>query len=456
MPDRKSLATEILIHVAQTLNVPMRGLVSTIELLDEGGTVPFIARYRKEATGNLDEVQIRDIEEKLATSATCRPPRDDPRLHREQGKLTPELKARIEATLEKSELEDLYLPFRPKRRTKATIAREKGLEPLALYIWAQQPDPRLWSNCRAPGRPEKGVATMEEALEGARHIVAETISEDADIRKALRKLMFDEGVVASRRGDRRRRRAGKVQNVLRVQRAGEAPFRPIACWPSAEARARRCSISSSISNRRAPSGSSLPDIVESRATGRRNSRLAIEDCWKRLLNSSIQTEIRLELKKRSDTDAIQVFRENLHNLLLAPPAGPSRVLGIDPGIRTGCKIAVVDETGKFLGQRCHLSASAQERRSGFRPHAEDAHGQASGPRHRHRQRHRLARDRCLRARLPSPGIAGSGLLASRSANPGRPSIPPPTWPGRNSPNLTLRFAALFPSPAGFRIRWPSW
>ena len=139
MKEAKSLSPEILLHIAQTLNLPVRGIVAVIELLDDGGTVPFIARYRKEATGNLDEVQIRDIEEKLAYFRELAERRETILASiAEQGKLTDELKARIEATLDKSELEDLYLPYKPKRRTKATIAREKGLEPLAQYLWAQQ------------------------------------------------------------------------------------------------------------------------------------------------------------------------------------------------------------------------------------------------------------------------------------------------------------------------------
>src|SRR6201989_114032 len=140
MSDAKSLSPELLLHISQTLNLPMRGLVAVIELLDDGGTVPFIARYRKEATGNLDEVQIRDIEEKLAYFRELAERRAIVLFSiAEQGKLTDELKAKIEATFDKSELEDLYLPYRPKRRTKATIARDHGLQPLADYLWAQQP-----------------------------------------------------------------------------------------------------------------------------------------------------------------------------------------------------------------------------------------------------------------------------------------------------------------------------
>src|ERR1700761_2863579 len=170
MSETKSLPPEILVHIAQTLNLPVRGLVAVIELLDDGGTVPFIARYRKEATGNLDEVQIRDIEEKLAYFRELQDRRATILASiSEQGKLTDELKARIEATLDKSELEDLYLPYKPKRRPKATVAREKGLEPLAQYLWNQQPaaDP-LEVFAATFLNTELGVNTIDEALEGRR------------------------------------------------------------------------------------------------------------------------------------------------------------------------------------------------------------------------------------------------------------------------------------------------
>src|ERR1700687_1424254 len=201
MSELKSISPEILLHISQTLAVPLRGLVSVIELLDGGGTVPFIARYRKEATGNLDEVKVREIEEQLAYFRDL-VSRRETILHSiaEQGKLSDELKARIEKCLDKSELEDLYLPYKPKRRTKATIAREKGLEPLAQYLWAQKPAELALHGFAATFiSEEKGVGSVDEALEGARHIVAEMISEDADLRKALRRLIFEEGVIPSRK-----------------------------------------------------------------------------------------------------------------------------------------------------------------------------------------------------------------------------------------------------------------
>jgi protein Tex len=178
MPELKSLAPELLLHVSKTLQVLMKSLVAVIELLDEGSTVPFIARYRKEATGNLDEVQIRAIEEQLGyfRDLTARKETILASIQK-QGKLTDELKARIERTLDKSELEDLYLPYKPKRHTKATIAREKGLGPLADYLWAQEAGANPLETFAATFvDAEKGVVNADEALEGARHIVAETIS----------------------------------------------------------------------------------------------------------------------------------------------------------------------------------------------------------------------------------------------------------------------------------------
>jgi uncharacterized protein len=349
MADPKVLSPEVLLHIAQTLNIPNHSLVAVIGLLNEGGTVPFIARYRKEATGNLDEIQIRDIEEKLAYFRDLVSRRETILASiLEQGKLTDLLKARIEATLDKSELEDLYLPYRPKRRTKATIARDRGLAPLADYLWAQEPAAQTLADfAKTFVDPAKEVNTVEDALEGARHIVAETISEDADLRKPIRELMFDEGVIVSK----------KTMDAVDEQEKFKMYYEfrePVKAIPSHRMLAIRRGETESVLY-------FLIELEPLRATSLLRSRilkadgdwtpqleLAIEDCWKRLLNPSIQGEIRVELKKRSDADAIQVFRENLQNLLLAAPAGPISVLGIDPGLRTGCKVAVVDETGKFL------------------------------------------------------------------------------------------------------------
>ena len=349
MNQTQALPSDILLHIAQLLNVPLSSLTATITLLDEGGTVPFIARYRKEATGALDEVKIREIEEKLAYFRELLSRRETILASiSEQQKLTDELRQKIESTLDKGELEDLYLPYRPKRRTKATIARDRGLEPLAEYLWSQQTAAYTLLEFAATFIDgEKQVTTIGEALEGARHIVAERIAETAEVRKALRQLLNDEGVIVSR----------KIMDAVDAQEKFKMYYEyreAVKTIPSHRMLAIRRGETESVLY-------FMIEVEPLRATGilRRHIlgpegdwtaqlELAIEDSWSRLLSSSIQSELRLELKKRSDLDAIQVFRDNLNNLLLAPPAGPISVLGIDPGLRTGCKIAVVDETGKFL------------------------------------------------------------------------------------------------------------
>jgi uncharacterized protein len=353
MTEPKHLTPAILQHLAQTLGVPMHSLLATIALLDEGGTVPFIARYRKEATGALDEVKIRDIEDKLAYFRDLTSRRETILASiTEQGKLTDELRLKIEATFDKGELEDLYLPFRPKRRTKATIARERGLEPLADYLWSQHPAPQsLLELAAAFVDPAKEVNTLAEALEGARHILAERIAETADLRKALRQLLHDEGVIVSRKSldavdaqekfkmyyDYREAVKTIPSHRMLAIRRGEAEAVLYFLIELDPLRATGIMRRHILNLNGAPDGDWTPQL-----------ELAIDDSWSRLLSSSIQGELRLELKKRSDIDAIQVFRDNLANLLLAAPAGPIAVLGLDPGLRTGCKVAVVDETGKFL------------------------------------------------------------------------------------------------------------
>ena len=347
MSELKSLAAEILLHVAQTLQVSVKSLVATIELFDEGGTVPFIARYRKEATGNLDEVQIRAIEEKLAyfreladRKATILSSIE------EQGKLTADLKARIEVTLDKSELEDLYLPFRPKRRTKATIAREKGLEPLALYLWKQEPTGVPLHEYAATFL-NASVESVEDALEGARHIVSEMVSETAELRKAIRQMMWDEGTVVSRKVDDAKDEQEKFKMYYDYRE-------PVTKIPSHRMLAIRRGESENVLyfvielDPARPVTLLKSKVLRSAGDWTPQLEKSIEDAYKRLLNTSIQGEVRMELKQRSDAEAIKVFRDNLGNLLLSPPAGQLAVMAIDPGIRTGCKIAVVDETGKFL------------------------------------------------------------------------------------------------------------
>src|SRR3984885_6772388 len=311
MPELKSLSSAIFLHIAQILNVPLKSLVATVELLDEGGTVPFIARYRKEMTGNLDEVQIRAIEEKLAYFRELEDRRDTVlRTIGEQGKLTDDLRARILATFDKSELEDLYLPYKPKRRTKATIAREKGLEPLALYLWRQEPAPLPLAEFAATFiSAEKGVASVDEALEGARHIVAEMISENADFRKVLRQMMLDEGVVASHKTEDPKDEAAKdEQGKFKMYYDYREPAAKI---PSHRMLAIRRGENENVLYFQIELDPARPisylksQVLKAPGDWTPHLELSVEDCYKRLLSLSIQSDIRLELKKRADVDAIK-------------------------------------------------------------------------------------------------------------------------------------------------------
>jgi uncharacterized protein len=342
MAELKTLSTSVLLHIAKLLNVPLKGMSAVIELLDDGATVPFIARYRKEATGNLDEVQIRDIQEKLEYFRELEGRRETVLVSiAEQGKLTPELKAKIEAAMEKTELEDLYLPYKPKRRTKASIAREKGLEPLARYLWDQNGTASLAELAASYGIP------AEEALEGARHIIAEWISDTAEFRKAVRGMMMADGRVVSRAIEGVDDPEGKFKMYADYSE-------PAAKIPSHRMLAIRRGAKEGVLTFEIELEKTQPvtwlrsRVIKAKGEWQPHLEEAVDDSYERLLNPSIQTEVRLELKDRSDEEAIKVFRENLENLLLSPPAGMMTVLAIDPGIRTGCKIAVVDDTGKFL------------------------------------------------------------------------------------------------------------
>ena len=347
--ENKTLPTTVLVHISNLLSIPLKNLITVITLTDEGGTVPFIARYRKEQTGNLDEVQIQAIQEKLEYYRELEDRRATVLASiSEQGKLNDDLKKKIEATMDKSELEDLYLPYKPKRRTKASIARDRGLEPLAVYLMEQQLGVQPLAAFAATFVDvAKEVNSVDEALEGACHIVAETVSETAEYRKAVRAMMADHGTVTAKAIDGVDDPEGKFKMYAQFSE-------PVAKIPSHRMLAIR---------RGAKEGMlyfeievERPRVIEylkakvHKAPGdwAQHLDLAIEDGYDRLMNPSIQTEIRLDLKDRSDEEAIKVFRENLENLLLAPPAGSLAVLGIDPGIRSGCKLAVVDETGKML------------------------------------------------------------------------------------------------------------
>ncbi len=320
---------------------------NTVALLKEGATVPFIARYRKERTGELDEVQVRLIEERLGYQTEL----EERKVTilssiEEQGKLTPELRARIEATRQKTELEDLYLPYKPKRRTKATIARERGLEPLADLIAGQTPDSGTLQKLAAPF-VVGDVPDVEAALEGAGHILAERLSEDADARAVVRQLTWEQGLFVSRVAPAH---AGKVSKFEMYYEYQE----PIRLIPSHRMLAMRRGEKEEILRLSvlAPEEEILLRLRARLIRGSSIFRPFLEevarDAYVRLIAPSIEVEVRLEAKKQADEAAIKVFADNLRNLLLLPPAGGKRVLGVDPGLRTGSKLAAVDATGRFL------------------------------------------------------------------------------------------------------------
>jgi protein Tex len=322
---------------------------NTVELLREGGTVPFIARYRKERTGELDEVRIREIEERFAYFSELEERKITIlKTIEEQGKLAPELKARIEATRQKTELEDLYLPYKPKRRTKATIARERGLEPLADLIAAQELVTGTPEEAALPFvDPAKEVPDAAAALEGAGHILAERLADDADARAMVRRLTWEAGIIAARVAADKKDAVTKFEMYYDYQE-------PLKSVPSHRMLAMRRGEKEEVLYLaiQAPTEEILAGLKARLVRGESIFagllRGVAEDAYKRLIAPSIEVELRLEAKNRADEEAIRVFAQNLRNLLLAAPAGSRRVLGVDPGLRTGSKLAAVDATGRFL------------------------------------------------------------------------------------------------------------
>lgn len=336
-------------QIAAELSIPESSVGAVVGLLNEGNTIPFIARYRKEVTGNLDEVQIRDIQERLAYLNELNDRKQTILASIEsQGKLTDVLKAQILACDTKNTLEDLYLPYKPKRRTRASIAKEKGLEPLAMRILEQPVQGSPTTEAEAFINAEKGVVSIDDALAGARDIAAEIISENAEIRSALREAFAAEGVVISKVVEGKDAVPTKFEQYYNYQEKA-------AAIPSHRYLAIRRGEKEGILQFQidlAPE--SVMHQIRS-LTGLKEGtpfapelEAAIQDSCKRLLLPSVETDIRVDLKLKSDRYAVEVFAENLRNLLLASPLGCRSVIGIDPGLRTGCKCAAVDETGKFL------------------------------------------------------------------------------------------------------------
>jgi protein Tex len=335
--------------IAGELKVAPGQVAATATLLTDGATVPFIARYRKEVTGSLDEVAITAIRDRMAQLAEL----DDRRAAivqslQERELLTDELASAIAGAQTMTVLEDLYAPYRPKRRTRATIAREAGLEPLADLIVNDQAGVDPATPAAAFVSVEKNVPDVEAALSGARDILAERFSDDATARAALRQLYWDSGGVKSSVVPGKDEEGAKFKDYFDWSE-------PVASIPSHRMLAmRRGEAEGVLRLRIAPAEEDAIAIMERlfvtapHAAGGGQVRLAAHDSYKRLLGSAIEGEVRHESKKRADAEAIRVFADNLRQLLLAPPLGQKTVLALDPGFRTGCKVAVLDPQGKLL------------------------------------------------------------------------------------------------------------
>jgi protein Tex len=331
------------------LKLPPPGIAQVLKLLETGATVPFIARYRKEATGDLDEVQIRAIAERAEYLTELESRRASVLSEIDkQGKLTPELRAKLAGATTKTELEDLYLPFKPKRRTRAVIAKERGLEPLADAIWAQEGNVGPEALAASFVDPEKGVPDVAGALAGARDICAERLAEDAELRGYLRAAYLQDAVIRVAKRPEHAEATTKFDMYANFEE-------PVAKLPSHRFLAIRRGENENVlyAVLRLEFEPHLP-YVRARIPLRKGSpfqaelELVVADALERLLAPAASSDVRVELKMRSDREAIQVFAQNMRELLLAAPLGGKTVLGIDPGQRTGCKCAVVDETGKLL------------------------------------------------------------------------------------------------------------
>lgn len=334
--------------LARELGVGVQQVVQTITLLDEGNTVPFISRYRKEMTGQLDETQIRTIEERVRYLRNLIVRKEEVlRLIEEQGKLTEELSIAIQKATKLQEVEDLYRPYKQKRRTRATIAKEKGLEPLAAYILSlpQTGDPS--SEASRYIDTEKGVETAEDALQGAMDIIAEQISDDAEYRKWIREKTFMKAILLTEQKEKEE--DGK--NVYEMYYSYSEPVKKVV--PHRVLAINRGEKEGILKVSLETPGEDIIAFLQRKILTQKTVvedaiKQTIEDSYKRLIAPSIEREVRNELTEVAEERAIHIFAENLRNLLLQPPFKGKVVLGVDPAFRTGCKLAVVDDTGKKL------------------------------------------------------------------------------------------------------------
>ena len=357
----QDIGLEALPRLVEELSITPRQISAVARLLGEGNTIPFIARYRKEVHGNLDEVQISNIRDRLNYYREL----EDRRATilksiEEQGKLTVELEKKINACATKTVLEDLYLPFKPKRRTRAMIAREKGLEPLAQCI-LDQVGTLPEAAAAAFVNEEKGVADVSAALAGARDVVAETVSENADVRGLVRQGFSSDGMIVSEVVDPKPAEPTKFEQYYEFkERVSTIPSHRFLAIRRGQAegvlRVRLTCEAEPLIRR-------ITEVYRMNAESPFASQLkeAIEDGYKRLIAPSVEIDVTVELKMKSDRAAVEIFAQNLRSLLLQAPLGEQKVLGIDPGFRTGCKCVALDATGKFL-ETCTIYPTQGERK----------------------------------------------------------------------------------------------
>ncbi|MCY9111888.1 RNA-binding transcriptional accessory protein [Bacillus atrophaeus] len=337
-------------QIAKETALSQKNVESVIQLLEDGNTVPFIARYRKEQTGSMDEVQIQTISERWQYIQNLNQRKEEViRLIAEQDKLTDELRQKIEQSVKLQEVEDLYRPYKQKRKTKATVAKSKGLEPLAEYILTLPKDDSLAEIADQYISEEKEVLSREDAIEGAKHIIAEQLSDEPSFRKWIRQETFKKGTLKSTAG---KSADADEKNVYEMYYEYEEPIPKVV--PHRVLAVNRGEKEDILKVSIEPPADVIKAYLEKQIIKQRTTPVkdilldTIEDSYKRLIQPAIEREIRKELSEKADAQAIHIFSENLRKLLLQPPMKEKVVLGVDPAFRTGCKLAVADETGKVL------------------------------------------------------------------------------------------------------------
>ena len=351
---------DIIKQIAEELQIKTSQAETAVQLIDEGNTIPFISRYRKEVTGSLNDEQLRNLDERLTYLRSLEDKKEQVlKSIEEQGKLTDELKEKILAAQTLVVVEDLYRPYRPKRKTRASIAKEKGLEPLAEYILRQEATEPVLNEAAKYASEEKEVKTPEEALQGAQDIIAEMISDDADHRLYIRNITVEEGIVSSTAKDE------KAQSVYEMYYNFEEPVKKIAGH-------RVLALNRGEAEKVLTVKVNAPEerilrYLEKKLITKENEYTtpvicaAVEDSYDRLIAPAIEREIRNDLTEKAEDGAINVFGKNLEQLLLQPPIAGKVVLGWDPAFRTGCKLAVVDATGKVLDTKVIFPTAPQNK-----------------------------------------------------------------------------------------------